>query len=352
MNELSLDFYGIAAILRCEDAAVFNELREDFKYFISDYAPAREIPISWELSLCEPPKSELPLGLASLRLRDYKVYDRGRLRRIVYDDNALAVYDYRARRGRIYCGDCRRLHELAYLAVLSRVGEELDLKGLHRIHALGFEHKGEAGLVLLPSGGGKSTLALELLKRTDIGIIADDTPLIGPDLRLHAFPLSWGFLPTADLSSIPKGMIRRFQRKHYGVKKLVDVDFFRSRISSGKPLRRLIIGSRHSGRPRLERASRPQALRALAVHLIAGHGIAQMSEYMLSLNLTRTFNLLDIAFARAALAWRVARRTQLCRLMLGPDARANAGFLEDLLRSGIEKDSPAGEPLGTANARR
>src|SRR3989338_318104 len=103
----------------------------------------------------------------------------------------------------------------------------------------------------------------------------------------------------------------------------------------------------YSGRPRLERASRPQALRALAVHLIAGHGIAQMSEYMLSLNLTRTFNLLDIAFARAALAWRVARRTQLCRLMLGPDARANAGFLEYLLRSVIEKDSPAGEPLGT-----
>lgn len=332
-HSLVLNFYGVWAKLRSDHEEILASLREDFKYFIAARESEGGPKIAWDLYPVAAPPTLAPRGLAAFRLGDYKVYDSGKIRRIVYDDNALAVYDYGLRRGSLYAADAERLHELAYLAVLSRVGEELDGKGLHRVHALGFEFKGQAGLILLPSGGGKSTLALELLRQTDMGIIADDTPLISPDMRLHAFPLRWGFLPAADLSGIPESMIRIFQRKQYGPKKLVDVDFFRSRVRTGCPLRWLIIGSRHSGEPRLERASRLQVLSSLSIHLIAGHGIAQMSEYVLRPNSREIIKLLNTALRRFRTAFKLARSMELHHFRLGTNTQVNIDLLKDFLGS-------------------
>ncbi|MCX5796111.1 MAG: hypothetical protein NTY77_11500 [Elusimicrobia bacterium] len=282
MTELNLDIHGVPVTLSGGPAEVLDDLRRDFEYFFLPFPAEGAIHIELEPRLPE----RSPEGRPLFRTKDYAVFDRSGIRLIVYADEARAEYDYAAKHGRILCPDPERLHELALLAVLSRAGEALDLKGWHRIHALGFTCGERGGLLLLPSGAGKSTTALELLRATDLGLVSDDTPLIADDLRLMAFPLRLGFAPATELRDVPEKWLRSMRRLRYGIKRLVDLGFFRERVRGGVPVAWILIGERRPGAaPRIEPASRLRAAGALAVHLVVGSGIAQMSEYMLRADL-------------------------------------------------------------------
>jgi len=264
---------------------------------------------------------------------EFVVRDDGRKRRIDYSDGAVSLYDFSTRRGELFCANAERLHELAYLCILSRAGEELDRRGMHRVHALGFEFRGSGGLLLLPSGGGKSVLALELLAASpELGVLSDDTPLLVAGGRLRAFPLRWGFLPSADLSSVPDHLIRPFVRKRYGPKRVVDVGYFRSRIKDDVPLKWLLAGSRVEGEPRMEPLSFAGAMSALAINLVVGHGVAQMAEYRLRSGPADVAGLAAHALSRLRSAIGAARSPRRMRFALGPDpkrsARALVAYLE------------------------
>ncbi len=62
-------------------------------------------------------------------------------------------------------------YEAAYLFLLSRIGEALDQRHLHRIHALALEYFGRAVLAVFPMGGGKSTLGAAMLRFPEIGFL-------------------------------------------------------------------------------------------------------------------------------------------------------------------------------------
>ncbi len=66
---------------------------------------------------------------------------------------------------------------------------------MHRVHALALAVDRRAMLVLLPMGGGKSTLGAELLRHPDVQLLSDDSPLVDRAGRVHAFPLRLGLLP-------------------------------------------------------------------------------------------------------------------------------------------------------------
>lgn len=318
-----LDFYGVRISLH-GTPAVLEPLRRDFEHFLA--GPALLGGMTLSLSAEPPPRGLLPRGMPLWRLRDYSVHASGSARRILYDDGSLAIYDYGRREGRIFSAAPARLHELAYLAVLSRAGEELDRRGLHRAHALGFESRGHGGLILMRSGQGKSTLALELVRRTGMGIVGEETPLLSSDGRLLAFPLRWAFRPEADLGAVGGQYIRPFQRKHYGPKRLVDVAFFRSRIRSNVPLRWLIVGERRPDGPRFAPISKARAFAALAEGMVLGSGVAQMAEYMLRIDAV----LPRILMKRSRAALSVLGQARLLRFFAGPDAARNAAALESL----------------------
>ena len=333
MLEAGFDFYGLTVRLAGETSAVLEALGRDFEHFLAPQArrDARAIRLTLELR----PAPQPPHGWPFFRTKDYAVFDQGGLRRIFYTDRAYAEYDFAARRGRIRCADAERLRELAYLAVLSRVGEALDRRGWHRIHALGFESRGRGGLLLLPSGAGKSVLALELLRSTGLGLLSDDTPLLTRDMRLLAFPLRLGFRPTADLGGVPERWIRSMRRRHYGVKRLVDFGFFRERVKSDIPAAWLLVGERQdNAAPRIEPVSRVRAAGTLAAHLVVGAGIAQMSEYMLRPAPSELRPLLKIARSRLATALRLLRSTRPHRFVLGPNPHANAAALRAFVTMG------------------
>ncbi len=324
MAVLSLGFYGSRVRLLAGSQAELEPLRRDFEWFL-DGEEASAAPVELRLSA-----GAAPAGFPEPPSRGrYRAFDRGGERLIRYDDGAAARFDFAAGEGDIHAGSPERLHELAYLAVLSRAGEALDRRGLHRVHALGFRHGDGAGLLLLPSGGGKSVLALELLRRGVMGFFSDDTPLLSPGPALRAFPLRWSFRPDADLSDVPAERIRPFARREHGPKRLVDLGHFRHRVAREAPLRWIVLGRPGGARAAWRPASSAAILAALSRDLVVGAGVAQMREYMLRPRAAPA--LAAIAWARARAALSAASGARAFELALGPDPASAADALSALV---------------------
>lgn len=325
MRRLRFDFYGTSVRLASESAEVLDALRRDFAYFESSGPERADIGLTLAVGRFPGGRRGLPL----FRARDYRVFDSARGRAILYEDGAAAVHDFSRERGRVWAASAERLHELGYLAVLSRVGEALDRRGLHRVHALGIVSAGRAALLLLPEGGGKSTLALEIWRASRAGFLSEDTPLIDRRGRVLAFPLRWGFRDSADLGDVPTAMIRPFSRRRRAAKRLVDVGFFAERIVPQAPLRWLIVG-RRGRRDRLAAAGRAETAGALATSLVAGVGVPQMSEYLLRPGAAGGLAGVAWSRARAAAGLLGARRVAF---ELGGDPRRSARALLSFLET-------------------
>ena len=318
MSALALDVHGWRARLS-GDADALEELRRDFAAFAVPACgePREEIA----LVLADPPP-RLGAGWPLWSARGHRVRASGAERRVLYREGAATAFDFGARRGSVWCADPARLREIAYLLALSRAGEALDEAGLHRVHALGFERGGAAGLVLLPSGGGKSELALSLLRETGAGLLSDDTPLVDAGATARAFPLRMGFRATADLSGIPGRWVRPFVRRDYEPKRVVDHEFFRARVRDRLPVRWIFLGLGGPGEPRFAPAGAARAAVALADALILGRGVAQMAEHRL--RPSDAAGLLRHALSRARAASALLRTASLWEFRLGNDPRRAA----------------------------
>lgn len=304
-------------------------MRRDFSWFaVSDEGSE---DVSWTLSLNPSP----PGPARGWRWRDFRAWDEGRLRRVVYDDGACASYDFASGRGEVSCAERVRLHELGHLAVLATVGERLDALALHRVHALGFVRGGGAGLLLLPSGGGKSELALRLLDEPGFSLLSDDTPLLGRDLVARPFPLRLCFREGADLSALPPDRVRPFRRRLYGERRLVDIEPFRARIAQAAPLRTLLIGRPADERPgAIFAASLADAVAALAAGLVVGVGVPQMAEWRLRPDPACAAGLARAGASRAAAAAAALARASRARFRLDRDAARSAAVLTRWLDRG------------------
>jgi hypothetical protein len=323
MPHFNLDFHGTPVRLTAESGAALDELRRDFAAFGSTQDRAPRVSLELCARPCPP-----PAGASSWRWHDcgVRAVPGGRL--IRYDDGCWARYDYGARAGVIHAENPERLRELAYLAVLSRAGEELDRRGLHRVHALGVSAPSGAALVLLPSGGGKSSLALEFLRRRTLALLSDECPLVAADGVVRPFLLRLALRSGADLSALPPGSLRHFNRRGCEKKTLLDASVFGAAPAAPAPLRWLLLGSPSQGAPRLEPLSRVGALAALAQALVIGVGLPQMAEYMARADLA----LAAVAASRLRAACVLIGHARLARLRLGSlGPAATSEFLEGVM---------------------
>ena len=157
-DNLNFDIYGVTVGVASSDGEILDEIRRDFEWFL---VPAAGSPPDVRIELCAEP---VPHRKSPASPGSYEASDEGDVRSLDYQGRASTVYDFKAERGKVTCPERDLLHELSYLLVLSRVGERLDRKGYHRVHGLGFGYHGHTGLILLPVGGGKTTLVLEMMK--------------------------------------------------------------------------------------------------------------------------------------------------------------------------------------------
>ena len=150
----------------------------------------------------------------------------------------------------------------AFDFLLARVGDHLDLTGLPRIYGLGLAGRDGAVLVMLPRGGGKTTLALRALREPGIRFFSEVSPLADRRGRLHPFPFPlWVRVNSPEAADLPGRYVRRMGGDETNPR-LFEVEGFRERIArQPEPLRHIVIGERSLGREsRLEHLARSRAV--------------------------------------------------------------------------------------------
>ena len=261
------------------------------------------------------------------------VYSDGARQIVDYFGRALCIVDRAARTATVQGEDEHLVHEAAYLYLLSRAGEHLDSRGLPRLHALAVSGAEGAVAVMLPSGGGKSTLALRALRDQSVRILSEDTPLLDRRGMLHPFPLRIGVNAT-DAQELPEDGVRRIERMEFHPKVVVDLETFADRIeANARPLRHIVIGQRSLGREAsLDPLPRRAALGPLFREAVVGVGVYQGMEFVLQRGMRDVAGKAGVAATRAACCAAGLSRARVWRLTLGRDHDANWEALSALLR--------------------
>lgn len=317
-----------------------ERLASDFDFFFDRPPQATEkYSVTLELVHRAPASGDLPDAEASRVFPDCVLYEEKD--RLCYEYGAGAVLLVR-RAGRsshaeLVCAEDSLAEEVGYLYLQSEIGRFLDAQGLHRVHGLGLGFaNGSSALVLLPSGGGKSTLGLELLRQEYGMLLSDDTPLLDRLGNMRPFPLRLSFRPETELPEAWRKGAQIFERRKHGPKLLVP-----TRALPGSLLPRptdrfrpglLLLGERHGSRrePSLTRVGRAAGLKALTRDMVVGLGIPQVAELLLTRGLASLPGLAPTAASRLAAAAAYLARAKVYRFSLSRSSSANAAALAEL----------------------
>jgi hypothetical protein len=330
----SFDIHGFRFVLSGDVPGALAALASDFEFFATPCPAAPgERPAEIRIHHAAPDYAALP----PVRARVYTP------RNISYLDGDYTLVDYHGRGlGRhhrptgdfeITTLDADLQYEACYLFLLSQLGEALDRRGLHRVHALGISVAGRAVLVVLPMGGGKSTLAAALLADSEVKLLSDDSPLIDTAGRIHAFPTRIGLLPGTD-AAVPAEYCRTVNRMNFGPKTLVDYRYFAGRVVAEAQPGFVCLGTRtlaDSGR--IVEASRHAALRRFISDCVVGMGLFQGMEFFFQKSTREILGHAPVAWSRLRASHAVIWRSQVVELQLGRDPAANARLLVDYVRS-------------------
>ncbi len=330
---LGFDVHGEGVLVECPDAEVRQRIANDFAWFTASPAPRGE-PLRIQVRLEEPAWESLPALRASVYSPRNICYAEGDRTWIDYFGRGLALWDAAGQRLEVWSADAHLLHEIVYLAVLSRVGERLERRGIHRVHALGVERNGEAALFLMPSGGGKTTLGLEFL-RSERGerLLSEDSPLIDRRGRVLPFPLRIGVAGEVPPEISPEH-VSQVERMEFEPKRLIALEAFRDRIASGPAVPRLVfLGNRLLGDGcRIRPASLAEGAAGFLRHMVVGVGLYQGVEFLLQTSALDLLRKTPLFVSRLVRAGQVLRQADVFVLELGRDVRKNAteiaAFLE------------------------
>jgi hypothetical protein len=317
----TFDVYGYRFRLFASEPTALDGLRQDFAFFSSSpRGDERAITLDHQA----PDYDRLPKLRAARYTPRNVVYRGDRIRYVDYHGRGLGEHDEVSGSFHIWSEDPGLLYEAAYLFILSQCGEFLDSRGLHRVHALGLSLNGRAILVLLPMGGGKSTLAYDLLKYPELKLLSDDSPLIDNSGKVHAFPLRLGLLPD-HIGEVPEEHRRMIDRMEFGPKLLVNHAYFADRVTPGADPGLVLLGSRSLSREcRIERVSGLTGVRKLVTNCVVGLGLFQGMEFVLDRGLWALTSLGGTAASRLRNSVELVKRSIVCDVSLGRDRKANA----------------------------
>ncbi len=310
-------FYGVGLSLASSSPDLLDKLTRDFHYFCAPGEPSRKVSI--EANLAPPPWDRMPADFASQITPNAVIYDRGSVRFNDYQHEALAIYDFAREEGEVWSENADLLYEITYLLCLSRIGEIHDLMRIHRVHALGIEVGGKGALILLPENGGKSTLCMEMIRRPEVRLLSDDTPLVAHG-KLLAFPTRIGIRGSKSAGIDPR-FLRTMRRRNREPKTLLDVRYFQDRIATEVTPDAIFVGARRNAIDSwIEPLSRARALRALIANLVLGLGLPQVVEFFLRGGGADAIRKASIVRYRLAAVASLLWRAKCYRLALGRDA--------------------------------
>ncbi|MDH3691713.1 MAG: hypothetical protein OEU36_19900 [Gammaproteobacteria bacterium] len=329
MRSLEIDVYGCGFRVSGGSSSAVEMVASDFQFFRRERV---DDPIEVELLSEEPPYEEAPDGVATTYTpRNISLTENG-CTYVDYSGRALGIWDRGRRVFRIYTKDLDIQYEATYLFLLSHIGECLDKRKMHRIHAMAMGVEGRAVLAILPMGGGKSTLSQGLLRYGEFDFLSDDSPLISADGRVHAFPLRLGLLPGSE-RDIPPEQTRTIQRMEFGPKVLVNYEYFADRVRPSADPGIVFLGRRSLSREcRIEPVNMRQRYHSMVVNCVVGLGLFQGLEFLLSHSPIAVAAKAGVAWSRLRNARKLFSRSEVYRLTLGRDQQHNAETVREFVR--------------------
>ena len=328
--EASFDFFGLRLAVEGWPEVV-EAVGLDFAWFAGPRATRPEVRVV--VNHGTPRLDRFGEVAASFVTTRNAVYQLAGRTIVDYFGRALVIVDPEGGEVTVEGDEPALVHEAVYLYVLSRAGQHLDENGYLRLHSLALSGPRGAVALLLPAGGGKSTLALRALQEDGVRLISDDTPVLDRNARVHAFPLRLG-VSAAVAADLPSEQVRVVERLEFPSKHVLSLSSFSDRIeASPQPLRHIVIGQRSLGREaRLERVPRRQAAIPLARDGVVGLGVAQMAEYVLHQGWSDVLGKAGTAVGRARICALALARAQTWKLRLGRDQERNWAAISSLVQ--------------------
>jgi hypothetical protein len=257
-----LDIHGVTVAVTVDDSHSAAEIRSDFSAFLADTAASPTITIAAHFS--EPAEQRIPANVPLFRkTKDADIYEAQGIRYLDSSGTALVIWKFATENVDIYSLDRSLLREKAYLVIMSRVGDLLDRRGMHRVHAMGVEYDDRAVICAMAMGGGKTTLTLGLMEKSEFRLLSDEAPLISANGRLYGLPVRLGTRDGTRLN-IPKIFLSSFTRSRYPPKTLIDVKYFGKRLAESTEPGIFFVGCRRKApEPRIEPVNAITAFSAL-----------------------------------------------------------------------------------------
>ncbi|MFA5582893.1 MAG: hypothetical protein WDA09_01660 [Bacteriovoracaceae bacterium] len=319
----------LSILTTTDEDELIKKLASEFHFFTSssDHYPQFEIKLIKE----SPPK--LPELVAKKILPHALIYYGQGKRYIDYQGKALIIEE--GKLFSIYANDSEFLFELAFLTIHSLLGDLLQELGLYRIHALAGTYNKKDFIIMLPSGGGKSTMLATLLEDPEFQIISDDSPLIDSEGRIHPFPTK------ISLSEIPhEGKLKNlpwnnFTRALHPPKFVLSLSHLKNQINETpqdpRPL--IILGQRSTYlTPRVMKMNRLRAIKSLLENMVIGIGLPQIIEIFLKFKFIPDFYKMTYAFLkRSGAAYHLFQRSEHYEMILSQDIKANCQQIKDLI---------------------
>jgi hypothetical protein len=328
-TSVNLHFYGLNLELQSADRKTVEGIRRDFAYF--EAAPVTP-EVSIEVFDKKPSFSSLPDLPASIYTLDYVSYRKKEDIFTDYHGRGLKIFNLRKKECQIFSQSADLRYEISYLTVLSAVGQFLDSRHIHRVHALGISQNKRAILILLPEKGGKTTLALQLLRSGQVKLLSEDSPLLTRQGEVLPFPLRLGILPGGE-SDIPARYLRPVNLMRTGTKILVDLDYFADKIGSICQPGIIVLGERALGcESRIEPAGKLSAAKEFIKNSVVGLGLAQGMEYLLGRSIWETLGKTGLAFSRLNNSLKVLSHSKVYRYVIGHDPERNHQVLLQFLQ--------------------
>ena len=284
LQRILLDISGVNISISSEWNEILDVLRKDFWGFCNVNV-SEKLKIDIEIKIIKSTeKPEFPVKPTSMQTQNALTYDLGKVRYCDYYGKAFTVIDFEKEDARIYGEDFDKIHEIAYLMILSRAGKILDLKGLHKLHAFAVSFNGIAFVCMMPSKGGKSTLLSELLKDSRIKMLSDDIPMVDSLGRVSSFPLKLGFneIPEHLKVTNPSENIYTMNRELHGLKKLICIKGIEDRVELNSTYSKIVLaeGFRiHSDKSEIINTSWLSNFKGLFRHGVIGVGSPIVIEY-------------------------------------------------------------------------
>lgn len=329
-ESVSFDIHGYRVRIVCAVESVLSGLADDFAFFAVSGSPDESVVELVSETPRYEPWADAKASAYTPRNVAYRLHGKTV---IDYSGRGLGIHDTQTGDFRLASLDHDLLYEAAYLFLLSQSGEALDRVHLHRIHALGVSVNGRAALVLLPMGGGKSTLGSALLEHPEVKILSDDSPLVDREGNLHAFPLRIGLLPNA-VSRIPADQLRTIQRMEFGPKMLVNYKYFADRVVASAAPGLVLLGERSLD---MECSLRPASLAAswksVTANCVVGMGLFQGMEFLFGRSAGEMAEKAAVVGSRAAACRRLLARSGVYHLRMGRDIERNAATVLEALKT-------------------